>query len=322
MSRWSTLLLDEAELADMPHVPESAIVPHAEALIRTRPTYRALYRSWERQQWSAEALSFERDARHWTRLPDPVRNRLERLVNNFLVGEYTGLDLLGPILAGAPDEDALVYLGTQVADESRHTRLMARLATEVLGVTEDDLAKALPMAWSIATPAQRALSALETRVIGPLTPTGTSYEEWLRAVAVFHVVSEGVLALNGQRQVVAALRTGSFLPGLRTGFVAMTRDESRHVSFGMEAVRRGVLDGHEEAVADVLHEALPLAIAIELPDRPTPAERAAARHVAEELRTEALRRIRQLGLSRSTADWIADAMAAVNFNTDPQGEDQ
>ncbi|MEU0688738.1 ribonucleotide-diphosphate reductase subunit beta [Streptomyces uncialis] len=314
MTRWSTLLLDEAELSEMSHVPLDDITGHAQLTIAARPTYKTLYRSWDKQHWSAESLDLKRDAEHWRRVPTRTKGRLERIVRHFLVGEYTGLDLLAPITVGAPDEASLIFLGTQSADESRHTRLMDRLASEVLGMSGDDLRAALNEAWRHSTPAQLRLNALEARLIRPLTSLNAGHDDWLRAVAVFHIVTEGVLALTAQRRLVASLRSGSFLPGLRAGFVAMTRDESRHVAFGVEAIRRGVTGSVPESringVAEALREALALAVAVELPGDPADEDRAEALLFGRELEHEAVLRLRSAGFRPELIAWIRTGMTA------------
>ncbi|MER8199656.1 ribonucleotide-diphosphate reductase subunit beta [Streptomyces microflavus] len=314
MTRWSTLLLDEAQLSEMAHVPLNAIADHAQLTIAQRPTYKTLYRSWDKQHWSAEDLDLQRDAEHWQRVPHRTKGRLERIVRHFLVGEYTGLDLLAPIAIGAPDEASLIFLGTQSADESRHTRLMDRLASEVLGLSDENLRDALSKAWQHSTPAQLRLNALEARLIRPLSSPHASHDDWLRAVAVFHIVTEGVLALTAQRRLVASLRSGSFLPGLRAGFVAMTRDESRHVAFGVEAIRRGITgaapEGRIDAVADALREALALAVAIELPESPSDQERSEALAFGRELENEAVLRLRSVGFRPEAIAWIRSSMTA------------
>lgn len=311
MTRWSTLLLDEADLATMAVLPAEAATGHLDAVTRGRPTSRALFRRWEQQQWVANDVSLERDTAHWHRIPAPVQRRLVKLITDFLVGEYTGLDLLGPILTGCPDEDALLYLGTQLADESRHTRFVHRVAVEVVGMPPDFEA-ILPAAWRAASPAQRRLSALETRLIRKLVTQRPDYEDWLRAVTVFHVVTEGVLATHGQRAVVTSLKPGGLLPGIRSGFVAMTRDESRHVAFGLQAIRTAIRDGHEEAVTDVLSTAVPLAMATDIYEVMDDTGRARAADVARSLGREAVSRMRQIGLPANAADKVMGiATAAV-----------
>lgn len=299
--------MDHARLGELGRLPSDQIASHADQVILTRPSSRSLYRRWEQQQWSAEEVVLDRDLSAWKRLPAGVRGRLEKLLINFLVGEYTGLDLLSPLLLACPDEDSLVYLGTQLADESRHTRLMQRLATELLGLP-DDLEKALPAAWEKITPAQHELSVIERDLISRLNTARPSYVDWIRAVTVFHLVTESVLALHAQRTLVASLRPGGMLPGLRAGFVAMTRDESRHVAYGMQALRQGLVEGQEEAIVDVLATTLPLAVLVELDKDPSAAEVAQVRLVAGALKAEGVRRMHQLGISASAQEHVVQAM--------------
>ncbi|MEU2583626.1 ribonucleotide-diphosphate reductase subunit beta [Streptomyces avermitilis] len=263
MTRWSTLLLDDASLAQMPELPVDDVLRHADVVTAQRMKPQALYERWEKQQWSAQAIDLERDRVDYEkRLPRSARKALEESIATFIIGEYTGLDLLAPILTGAPEEIDHLYLGTQIADETRHTQLMLRLGEEVLGL-DPDPKRMLVQAWNLCTPPHRALSRLETEIIREVQERPADYETWLRTVALFHLISEGVLALVGQRAIVQSLHEVPLLPGVKAGFTAMCRDESRHVSFGLHALRQGVREGHADAIRDVIEQATPLALAIE-----------------------------------------------------------
>ncbi|MEU9818608.1 ribonucleotide-diphosphate reductase subunit beta [Pseudonocardia alni] len=264
MSRWTTLLMDEAELSRLPDVPVGDVLEHADLVTRERPGPIDLYRRWERQQWSAEDLVLERDAAMMAdpRVPEPMRALLRETVATFIIGEYTGLDMLGPIMVGSPDEEYSLFLGTQVADEARHTRAVFRMGEEVLGL-DPDPRRMLAQAWQMSTPAHTELALLEGEVMRGVTRTPDDHEAWLQAVALFHLVTEGVLALVGQRVLVHALREVRLFDGIKAAFTAMCRDESRHVGFGLHALRRGLLDGHADAVHDVLERAVPIALRLD-----------------------------------------------------------
>ncbi|MEJ8281002.1 ribonucleotide-diphosphate reductase subunit beta [Pseudonocardia spirodelae] len=237
---------------------------HADLVTRERPGPIDLYRRWERQQWSAEDLALERDAAMMAdpRVPEPMRALLRETVATFIIGEYTGLDMLGPIMVGSPDEEYSLFLGTQVADEARHTRAVFRMGEEVLGL-DPDPRRMLAQAWQVSTPAHTELALLEGEVMRGVTRTPDDHEAWLQAVALFHLVTEGVLALVGQRVLVHALREVRLFDGIKAAFTAMCRDESRHVGFGLHALRRGLLDGHADAVHDVLERAVPIALRLD-----------------------------------------------------------
>lgn len=264
VNRWSTLLMDEADLGQLARVPTDHVIGHADGVLRHNPGPLDLYARWERQQWSAESLELGPDAERLAgpRTPAAVRTLLEGSIATFIIGEYTGLDMLGPILTGAPDEDYALFLGTQVADETRHTRAVLRMGEEVLGLgtgTREQLAAA----WTMVTPAHAELSMLESDVVRGLHRHPLSYSRWLQAVAVFHLITEGVLALVGQRVLVQGLRDMRAFDGIRSAFVAMCRDESRHVGFGIHALRRGVADGYADDICDVLERALPIALRLD-----------------------------------------------------------
>jgi ribonucleotide reductase beta subunit family protein with ferritin-like domain len=309
--RWSTLLMDTAELTRLPDVPLGQVTGHAEGIFAQRLGPMALYRRWDNQQWSAEAVPLAADREAYAALPPLVQLKVRELIYTFVVGEYTGLDLLGPILAGCPDEQSLIYLGTQVADESRHTVLLARIATDLLGL-DPDLRTMLPTIWAEMTPAHRRLSQVEAELVAEVADKPSDYGRWLRAVTHFHLITEGVLALHGQRGLIRGLRRRNALPGLQAGFIAMTRDESRHVSYGMHALRQGLRDGHHDAIVDVLEQCAPLAVHIE--QRGT-TETAHARRTARQLTAELDRRLVQLDLPRTSIDHVL-AVAARPYADD------
>ena len=106
MTRWTTLLLDSAQLSALPRVPAEDVLRHADLVAARKPKPVELYRRWDRQQWSAEDLSLQRDHAmlHDERVPAGMRAMLSNAIATFIIGEYTGLDMLGPILTGSPEQ--------------------------------------------------------------------------------------------------------------------------------------------------------------------------------------------------------------------------
>ncbi|MFJ8913080.1 ribonucleotide-diphosphate reductase subunit beta [Amycolatopsis sp. NPDC102389] len=264
MTRWTTLLMDDAQLSELPNVPAADVLRHADLVAARAPKPIELYQRWERQQWSAEDLSFGRDQvmLNDERVPAGIRAMLSNAIATFIIGEYTGLDMLGPILTGSPDEEYSVFLGTQIADETRHTRAVFRMGAEVLGMDENPRTM-LAQAWGLATPAHTELALLEGRIVREVHERPMDYGQWLQAVSLFHLITEGVLALVGQRVLVHALRDINLFDGIKTAFVAMCRDESRHIGFGLHALRTGVKEGYAEQIYGVLEEAVPLALRLD-----------------------------------------------------------
>lgn len=266
--RWSTLLMDRADLDQLPRLSPADLATHADSVLEQRLPSRALFRRWEQQQWESERVSLDRDTEQWQDLPAVSQAALRRAFFSFFVGEYTGLDGLGAIMLGCPGEEDLVFLGTQVGDEARHTVMMSRIASDLVGL-EGGLRQHLPAVWSELPESHHALQRVEDAMVLDVLGSPTDYAKWVRLVAVFHILTEGVLALHGLRNMVRSLRRIGQLPGVETAFIAMMRDEARHVSFGTHALRQAMQEGMSDAVVSALEEAIPHVLHIEdEPGRP------------------------------------------------------
>src|SRR2546423_2972347 len=101
-------------------------------------SYNALYRLWESQQWSVHALDFSQDRIDWhERIPPEERFQRMYGLSSFFVGEQRVAAELGPMMRAMPDDEARVFLCTQIADEGRHVAVFNRFYEEV-GVLESD----------------------------------------------------------------------------------------------------------------------------------------------------------------------------------------
>lgn len=260
-------LVESARLEDLERISADAVYRHVDFLNRELPGPIDLYRRWETQQWSATAIDFERDRRQWAAMPPYVVRELEGTFAGFFYGEQAVTDTLSPLLMGAPDEDHRLFLATQLVDEARHSYFFARFFNEVLGVPgglRGALASVSPApeadgadrelgGYDAIFNARRGDLATTTEAVR-LDPR--SYRKWVAAVTVYHVMVEGLLALTGQRRVLRLLRRVDLLPAFRSGFTAVTRDESRHVSYGVWALRGAVQAGEEGAIREVVDRTL------------------------------------------------------------------
>lgn len=260
INHWSTLRVDEASVMQLGKLDTRSIVRHADVLASGRPGPADLFERWDRQQWRLSDIDLQQDIYDFNnRLPARFRDELKRMIYTFILGEFTGTDLLSPVMLGCPDENDLLFVTTQASDEAKHSALMFRLGRELLEIS-DSPDEMLRTAWDTADPAHKELSVIEGQIMGAVVNNPGDYESWLRGVTLFHMVNEGVLAISGQRLVVGLLGRIRALPGLRSAFAALSRDESRHISYGMHALRQGVAEGHREAMEDVLEKTLPLAM--------------------------------------------------------------
>src|SRR3981081_3935503 len=112
---------------------------------------------------------------------------------------------------------------------------------------------------------------------------------WVEGVVTYHLIIEGYLAITGQRSLLRTLRNVGLMPGFRTGFTAVARAESRHMGFGVLALRRRVTEQSEMArvialkVLELLEPAVRTVIA---PDRKLPIED--PREIPEALRVNGM----------------------------------
>jgi ribonucleoside-diphosphate reductase beta chain len=207
----------------------------------------SLYRRWEKQQWAVADLDFTSDQQQWGTLDEGQRESVRRTMILFFIGEQAVTDTLSPILHAAPAEDERIFLATQIADEARHTVFFQRFFDEVLEV-HGGLRDALRVVGPEATRGFRRI--FETDLIEATEAVRRDpgdVRSWVEAVVTYHLVIEGYLALTGQRALLRFFRAVGLMPGFTAGFTAVARDESRHIGFGVLALRRRVREDPELA---------------------------------------------------------------------------
>ncbi|WFB09334.1 AMP-binding protein [Streptomyces sp. LX-29] len=268
------------------------------------PTSRELYDRWERQQWSVREVAVERDAETWGGLRPFARQELLSALAELEVGEVCVTQTLSSLVDGAPTEDDRIYLCTQLADEGRHVRFFQDYLECAAGV-------------DLAAPADGGaleLAAAYGRLFEPELRRATAaardaadggHDAWYRALTYYHLITEGVLATTTLRTTRALARRFG-LHALDDGLTHVTRDESRHVAFGLAAARAGVRGGYRDAVAESYLSGVELAARVMVaPDRRavSPRLRPALVTRAEQLsghwelaRDRMLRQLGQIGL--------------------------
>lgn len=296
--RWSTLLDEPTDTRER----AGRVFSRGEAVITSRPTATALFESWEKNHWDPFAITFEQDHAEWNSLPEWLRGRIETIIKTFVIGEHTGLDLLSPVMAGATSETGLRFLGTQIADEARHSEFMFRL---VRALWPDSTSESVMLseAWASLSPSYRELNTIECSLAKAVLRSPSNYDAWVRQVSMFHLVTEGMLAYFGQHALTSALQRSKRLPGVTQGFLNMGRDEARHISFGMDALRTAIYDGRSDEILDTLSQVLPLAVTVDYADSSAGvADLRAATRTRQHLSRLAARRLSQIGLDRNIVE--------------------
>ncbi|HEX4829560.1 MAG TPA: hypothetical protein VH478_00515, partial [Trebonia sp.] len=286
-----------------------------------------LYRRWERQQWAVADVAPARDAARWQQLAGFSRGQVLGALTEFEVGEVVVTRTLGALLIGPPSEDDRIYLCTQLADEARHVKFFQAYLRDACGTAGAGTAGA----GTDAGPGEYGtfFAPELTRVTGALLGGGASRADWYRALVYYHLMTEGVLgaaALRTMRFAARRLRLGA----LEEGITNVTRDESRHVSFGLRAAQQAVADGHGEAIAAAYLTAIaPAGRVLIGPSRPNPvpAMRLALLARAAQLQGEAdiardrvVRQLRLIGLPHLASEagraWDAAISRALDAYAD------
>jgi len=247
--------VENTPLSGLKDIDIDDVYVHIDTLLAELPGPLDLYQRWERQQWSATELDFATDKVHWGAFHPFVQDQMRQIFSGFFVGEQAVTDTLAPLLIAAPDEESRWFLSTQVVDEARHAYFFSRFFTEVVGAG-DSLTNSIEAArkWSHTRAYEEVfgtdgflINATEAVRLDP-----HDYGKWVEGIVIYHVMVEGILALVGQRLVMRVLRNLDLLPAFRAGFTAVTRDESRHVNYGIWALRRAV----QEGLADTIRAAV------------------------------------------------------------------
>lgn len=309
--------VEDAPLGELVAVSIDDVEAQMDYLLQPAIDTASLYRRWERQQWAVSDLDFTKDASDWQTLPPPVRDVMQHTMTLFFIGEQAVTDTLAPLLHAASREDERIFLATQIADEARHTFFFQRFFEEVLGVG-GGLPAALGAISPRATEGFRRIFERQLRDAMDLVRREPSNETaWVEGVVTYHLVIEGYLAVTGQRSLLRTLRHVGLMPGFTAGFTAVARDESRHIGFGVMALRRCVAENQEmvRVIALKVLELLPPAVrTVVAPDRRLPFED--PRQIPEPLRVNGdelrqfavaslAKRLRAAGLSTTVVDDVA-----------------
>jgi len=226
-------------------------------------SYGELYRLWERQQWSVQDIDFSQDRVDWHERIAPAERR-QRLygLSSFFVGEQRVAAELGPMMRAAPDEEMRIFLCTQIADEARHVAFFNRFYDEVGILESGDLDGRLAETSEHLNPEFGELfDEMLSQRVDRLASEPEDLETLVEAVALYHMVIEGMLALTGQHFIISFNEEMGTLPGFVEGFQNVARDEHRHVAFGARFLREMAArdSRYGEAIMRTLGESAPVA---------------------------------------------------------------
>jgi hypothetical protein len=230
-------------------------------------TYEDLYHRWEQGNWSAYDIDFSGDRAGWESLSDIQRRSAMWIYSMFFYGEDRVADTLAPYVTAAPTEEQSYFLATQQVDEVRHSVFFHRFFKEVIGVggetLQQTLSSTLPqLNWGYRGIFDRLdLMAEELR-------KDRSLPKYAQAITLYHLIVEGSLAQPGQHFIEDFFASEETMPGFSEGIANVSRDEQRHIGFGVKVLSELLKEGEpgaEEcraAVVELLREVLPYGPAV------------------------------------------------------------
>jgi len=254
--------MDSATLADLKTFEPDEMLTDLDQIAESpKVSLRDLYYRWERTNWSVQELDFAGDKRDWTALGPDVTERLLWVMSMFFHGEECVTATLAPWVNSAPTEEMQIFLSTQLADEARHTVFFDRFFDEVVGAPGDMAGRLDWCRPRINSGFQKLFYELLPSVAQEVADHPRDPVVFARGIALYHILLEGTLAVPGQKYILAFCRDRGVLPGFRSGFTAVARDESRHVGAGVRILQDLIrMDGScVQAVQDLIIEALPFA---------------------------------------------------------------
>ena len=211
-------------------ITEEQTAPEKEEVI----SYERLYRLWEDNNWSAARIDFSVDKEHWqSRLTEQQREAALWNYAMFLVGEEAVARTLTPVMDAAPDFPQQIFLSTQIVDEARHHVFFDRFMREVASIGRDTRST-LQAVDGYLTWGFREVFAELDRVTDALRKKPKDRALLAQAVTIYHIVIEGMLAIPGQHFIQRYVEKLEILPGFAEGMTNVSRDESRHVAFGIK----------------------------------------------------------------------------------------
>jgi ribonucleoside-diphosphate reductase beta chain len=228
------------------------------------PSYLELYRKSVKQAWSPDDLDFSRDKEEWEQLSAQTKKRRIWSMRLFFDGEERVAGLLAPFVWAAPNKEVEAFAASQLADEVRHTILFERYWREVVGTSArnlDELVEEIGIRPEENAAYDRFFYQWLPDQAQWLASHPNDLDASARFVTVYHLVVEGALFLPGMRYQLEGARRWGRTWGFYKGFTAATRDESRHVLFGLRYLRDMVREDPARfvpVIQDAIEDSLPL----------------------------------------------------------------
>src|SRR5205823_5025154 len=137
-------------------------------------------------------------------------------------------------LQAVPREDMRVVLSTQIADEARHVVFFDRVWQELGLSLETTLnSRIAALREHLELRCAELFDEILQRSVERLHTSPDDRQALIEAITIYHIMVEGMMGLTGQEVIRSFNEREQTLPGLRHGLTCLSRDEHRHVAFGI-----------------------------------------------------------------------------------------
>jgi ribonucleoside-diphosphate reductase beta chain len=201
--------------------------------------YEQLYALWERQNWRSHELDFSVDREHWLATPAEAQAHTAFSLGSFYVGEERVTADLAPFVMAAPSGEVEAFLSTQLVDEMRHAVFFDRWMAQVMGLEAGDMRARLQELESkmLGEPWHFLFDDSLRDIANRIKDKPDDLELFVEGIVTYHMVTEGVLAMPGQRIIIQYTEDHSLFPGFNKGFRLVEQDEHRHIAFGVRFLK-------------------------------------------------------------------------------------
>ncbi len=218
--------------------------------------------------WDPMSFDLGQDKKDWATLSQDRRDDLIGTTTLFQAGEEAvTLDLLPLVMAvarrGLLEEE--IYLTSFLWEEAKHTEFFRRWLDAVPELGDQDL-------HDYIGPNYRRLFFEELPAAMGRLLEDDSDEALTRALTTYNMLVEGVLAETGYHSYSLQLEAGRLFPGLAGALKLISRDETRHIRFGVYMLQRLIQsDGRMwDVVQSRMDELMPVVLGIVGPPADAP----------------------------------------------------
>ena len=220
-----------------------------------------LHKRFEKQRWNVHELDFTQDRIDWKeKLTEAQRRSFLSIATGFHHGErQVAMDVI-PIISAMPKVEHQIFMASHLEDEARHTIFFDRFYREAVGIESSNMTETLDKSFDFMSETFIGAFGFLAYLVDQLRLNPTDRRLLVSALTNYQTWIEGVLAISVMKITLSFCKENKVLPAFHKGFIATTRDESRHVQFGMKLLSELIRD--DPTLIPVVYDTITTMLAI------------------------------------------------------------